>query len=99
MNYVEFFPEAREEFMAEVTYYEAIRRGLGSKFASSVEKATSLIAAFPQAGSLYASGTRRVVIKDFPFWLIYKAASNNRIIIFALAHQARRPDYWLHRVS
>jgi len=37
--------------MAEVKFYEAAQRGLGEKFSSSVEKAVSLIVAFPDVGS------------------------------------------------
>jgi plasmid stabilization system protein ParE len=96
---VEFIPEAREEFMAEVSFYEAAKQGLGEKFSSSVEKAVSLVVAFPNVGSPSASGTRRVVIKGFPFWLVYKLSRSGYIIIFAIAHQSRRPGYWVNRVS
>jgi plasmid stabilization system protein ParE len=96
---VEFIPEAREEFMAEVLFYEAAQRGLGERFSSSVEKAASLVVAFPNVGSPAASGTRRVVVKGFPFWLVYKPYQSGRIIIFAIAHQSRRPGYWVDRVS
>jgi toxin ParE1/3/4 len=96
---VEFISEAREEFMAEVTFYEAAQRGLGEKFSSSVEKAVSLIVTFPDVGSPSACGTRRVIVKGFPFWLVYKSSRSNCIIIFAIAHQSRRPGYWVNRVS
>jgi toxin ParE1/3/4 len=96
---VEFIPEAREEFMAEVAFYEAAQRGLGERFSSSVEKAVSLVVAFPNVGSSSVSGTRRVVIKEFPFWLVYKPSQSGDIIIFAIAHQSRRPRYWVNRVS
>jgi hypothetical protein len=96
---IEFIPEAREEFMAEVSFYEATKQGLGEKFSSSVEKAVSLVVAFPNVGSPSASDTRRVVIKGFPFGLVYKLSRSGCIIIFAIAHQARRPGYWVNRVS
>lgn len=50
MRKVEFVPDARDEFMAEVAFYEAAQRGLGKKFSSSVEKAASLVSVFPVAG-------------------------------------------------
>jgi len=96
---IEFIPEARQELMAEVSFYETAQQGLGEKFASSVEKAVSLVAAFPNVGSPAACGTRRVVIKGFPFWLVYKPYQSGRIIIFAIAHQSRRPGYWANRAS
>ena len=99
MRKIEFIPEAREEFMAEVSFYEAAKKGLGEKFSSSVEKAVSLVVAFPNVGSPSASGTQRVVIKGFPFWLVYKPSQSSCIIIFAIAHQSRRPGYWVNQVS
>ncbi len=99
MRKVEFIPEAQKEFMAEVAFYEAAQPGLGKRFSSSVEKTVSLVVAFPHVGSPSVSGTRRAVIKGFPFWLIYKPLENDRIIIFAIAHQSRQPGYWVNRVS
>lgn len=98
MKKVEFIPEAREEFMAEVSFYEAAQPGLGARFSSSVEKAVSMVVAFPNVGSPSVSGTRRIVIKGFPFWLFYKLSQSGYIIIFAIAHQSRRPGYWVNRV-
>ena len=99
MTKVEFVPDARDEFMAEVAFYEAAQRGLGKKFSSSVEKSASLVSVFTNVGSPSISGTRRVVIKGFPFWLVYKPSRSGCIIIFAIAHQSRRPGYWVTRVS
>jgi len=48
---VEFIAEAREEFLAQVSFYEAAQKGLGAKFFSAVEKATVLAVAFPNVGS------------------------------------------------
>ncbi|MFZ2450556.1 MAG: type II toxin-antitoxin system RelE/ParE family toxin [Methylovulum miyakonense] len=99
MRKIEFIPEAREEFLAEVAFYQAKQHGLGGKFSSAVEKAVALVAAFPDVGSPSASGTRRVVIKGFPFWLVYQLAQTDAIVIFAIAHHSRRPGYWLDRLS
>lgn len=84
--------------MRKAEFYETAQRGLGEKFTLAVEKAVSLVLAFPDVGSLCASGTRRVIIKDFPFWLVYKSSFSGDIIIFAIAHQSRRPGFWINRV-
>jgi toxin ParE1/3/4 len=64
----------------------------------AAEKTVALILAFPNVGSPCASETRRVVIKGFPFWLIYKPTLNGDLIIFAIAHHSRRPRYWIDRL-
>ena len=99
MKKAEFIPAAREEFLAEVAFYNASKQCLGGQFASAAEKAVALVLAFPNIGSPGISGTLRVVIKGFPFWLVYKASSSSDIIIFAIAHQSRRPGYWINRVD
>lgn len=98
MGKIDFVAEAREEFLAEVEYYNKAQAGLGARFSHAIEKAAMLTLAFPDLGSPSSSGTRRVVIKDFPFSLVYKSFSGD-IVIFAVAHQSRRPGYWRARVS
>lgn len=95
---IEFIAVAREEFLAEVAYYNAAQAGLGIKFSNAVEKAVMLASKFPDVGSASGSGTRRVIVKSFPFSVIYKSFSD-RLIVFAIAHQSRRPRYWSARVS
>jgi toxin ParE1/3/4 len=69
---------------------------LGARFAAAVEDASARALAFPLSGSPYRSNTRRILVKDFPFSLIYRPESEG-IVIFAVAHHARRPYYWQSR--
>lgn len=96
MKRAEFIAEAREEFLAEVSFYEATQKGLGAKFSAAIEKTTALAVAFPDVGTSAAEGTRRLVVKGFPFVIIYKPTGNG-IIVFAVAHQSRHPNYWRSR--
>jgi plasmid stabilization system protein ParE len=93
-----FIAPARREFLAEVVYYNGKEPGLGARFAGAVEDATARAVAFPLTGSLAPKNTRRAFIKDFPFALVYRPDENG-IIIFALAHHSRHPEYWQARVQ
>ncbi|MBA2591026.1 MAG: type II toxin-antitoxin system RelE/ParE family toxin [Pseudomonadota bacterium] len=93
-----FVAAARREFLAEVIYYNNKQPGLGSRFAEAVEEATARALAFPLAGSPASKNTRRVFLKDFPFSVVYRPAKDG-VVVFALAHHSRRPDYWLPRVQ
>jgi plasmid stabilization system protein ParE len=93
-----FIGAARLEFLAEVIYFSEAGTGLGERFAAAVEEAAARALAFPQSGSPYRSSTRRVFVKDFPFSLIYRTEPEG-IVIFAVAHHARRPYYWQSRLS
>lgn len=89
---------ARREFLTEVFYYEKERDGLGIRFSAAVEEATARALAFPLAGSVASANTRRVMVRDFPFSLVYRPTEQG-IVVFALAHHSRLPDYWQSRVQ
>lgn len=98
MRRVRFVAAARREFLAGVIYYNEERAGLGARFTAAVEEATARAAAFPLTGSRASKSTRRVFVRDFPFAVVYRPATDE-IIVFALAHHSRRPGYWLSRVQ
>lgn len=98
MKRARFVAEARQEFLAEVAYYNEALSGLGERFATAVEAATVRALAFPLAGAPSASNTRRVIVKGFPFSLFYRP-EHDGIVIFAVSHHSRRPAYWLNRAQ
>ena len=97
MSHARFIAAARLEFLAEVIYYNETQAGLGPRFTAAVEEATARALAFPVSGSPFRADTRRVFVQDFPFALIYRPEPDG-IVIFAVAHHARRPYYWQSRV-
>ena len=97
MKRARFIAPARREVLAEFTYYNAKELGLGSRFLASVEDATSRALAYPLTGTP-ASKNTRMFLKDFPFALVYRPDEEG-IVVFALAHHARRPEYWRNRID
>jgi plasmid stabilization system protein ParE len=91
-------PEAREEFLAAVEYYNSASGGLGEEFISDVENAVSRIRSFPRHGSPTAGGTRRVVLGRFPFDIVYLEDAED-VVVIAVAHQRRSPFYWRDRLQ
>lgn len=79
-------------------YYNNAAVNLGARFAAEVEEATALAVAFPLAGSPATKNTRRVFLNKFPFSVVYRP-TNNGILVFAVAHDSRKPGYWKSRVS
>ena len=98
MSRARFVAAARREFLTEVAYYNNEQPGLGERFVAAVEEATARALAFPLAGSPASRNTRRVFLRDFPFAVVYRATADG-IIIFALAHHSRLPNYWRSRVQ
>ena len=97
MKRARFIAAARLEFLAEVIYYSEVEAGLGARFTAAVEEAAARALAFPQSGSPSRSNTRRVLVNGFPFSLVYRP-EHDGIVVFAVAHHARRPYYWQSRV-
>jgi plasmid stabilization system protein ParE len=97
MKYV-FHPQARREFNQAIDYYQSCKKGLGKDFAKEVYEAIQRIMAFPEAWTLLSAHTRRCLTQQFPFGVIYQVLTD-RILIVAVAHLNRKPDYWLNRIE
>lgn len=97
MRTVRFHGAARRELRKAVDRYDEQVPGLGDEFAAEIEHAASLIAAHPESGSPHQLGTRRVQVRRFPYALVY-TIRNEQLVILAVAHHRRRPEYWLRRL-
>ena len=98
MNSVRFHLEARTELVHEVGFYTAISRRLGERFDKAVKSAVNLAAEFPDIGSPYFFGTRRVFPKKFHFSIVY-ISLGAEVFIVAVAPDSRKPAYWRSRLS
>jgi toxin ParE1/3/4 len=97
MKPVVFDREAKDEFDAAASSYEAQRTGLGDRFVTEVEECVARIAQLPQSFPVHQpSGLRKCVLPTFPFTIFFLEL-DDRIWIAAVAHQRRRPGYWSHR--
>jgi hypothetical protein len=38
-----------------------------------------------------------VILRGYPYQIIYRMAADNSTLVIAVAHCSRRPDYWLQR--
>ena len=97
MSQIPFLPAAEEEFLRAVDRYTAEAPALGAEFVVEVQRAVECIAAFPEHGSPSIAGTRRVILRRFPFSIIYQAEAGELLVI-AVAHHSRLPGYWRDRV-
>lgn len=93
-----FLPAAQTELLEGISYYSAIRAELGVRFEQAVAAAVRSAAAHPQRGAPRSKNTCRWLVKGFPFGVIYRA-SNEEVVIVAVAHQRKRPEYWEERTE
>jgi plasmid stabilization system protein ParE len=89
---------ASEEFEAAVRWYEERRRGLGAEFYDAVSSTLDLIADQPEIGTRMEvfGAPRRMLVARFPYQVVYHL-SQDRMVIVAIAHLKRRPNYWKAR--
>lgn len=95
MTPVVFSDEARNDLREARAFYAAIEADLAERLAVEVERAMRLIGEHPSAWTSISHGLRRVVLRHFPYALVYReGAAVQRVI--AVAH-TRRTRYWRGR--
>ncbi len=87
---------ARQELEDAVRFYELGYSGLGRRFKEEVRKAALRIAAYPEGWSIVRGDVRKCLLHKFPYKLLY-AVNKDHILIIAVAHLHRKPDYWLDK--
>ena len=95
---IEFLPEADEEFRAAARYYESEAAGVGMAFIAAVHKAVAEVVELPLAVQVMRAGIRKKVLRHFSYNLFY-AIETDTIVIVAVAHQRKRPNYWCARLE
>jgi toxin ParE1/3/4 len=88
---------AEREFIRAADWHERKRPGLGDEFVYAVEEAVQRALEYPEHGSPYMFGTRRIVLDRFRYSVVYVVRSE-RVAIIAVAHHRRRPGYWRRRL-
>lgn len=93
---VRFLEVAEVELDQAVQWYNAQAPGLGDAFLIEVLSAADRIALYPEAWQPLGEGVRRCRLGRFPYALIY-AKEEDDILVVAVAHLHRAPDYWRGR--
>lgn len=95
---VQLLEVARDELDEVVTYYNTQAPGLGDAFLVETLAAIDRIRRFPHAWHPLGEDIRRCRLRRFPYGLIYHE-HQKEILILAVAHSHRRPDYWRDRLK
>lgn len=93
---IQFLEPAEQELHEAITYYNHQMIGLGDSLLEEVIKCIDRIVEFPNAWHPFSKNTRRIRTKRFPYGVIYHI-DENEILIVAIAHLHRKPDYWKDR--
>jgi len=93
---VEFHPAAAEDAEAAARWYHERSPQAATAYLAEVTRAVRQVSEAPEQWPPYIEDTRRYIFRRFPFFLIYRVASN-RIQVIAIAHAHRRPGFWRTR--
>lgn len=87
---------ATQELEDAVRFYELEYAGLGCSFKEEVKRAALRVAEYPKAWSIERGEVRKCLLHRFPYKLLY-SVEEDHVLVIAIAHQHRNPDYWVGR--
>jgi len=93
-----FLQPAEDEMIEASLFYEAASTGLGNSLLDDVQRVVDRLREHPYLGHVVDRDLRKILLHRFPFSLIY-SVETDAILIVAVAHYGRRPDYWRDRVE
>jgi plasmid stabilization system protein ParE len=96
MKKVRLHPQAEAEMIEAAVYYESRQQDLGKRFLAPVQDAVNSIAINPRLCPVVDLDVRRCLTKVFPFGVLFRL-SRDEIVIVAVMHLRRHPDYWKGR--
>lgn len=91
-----FAEQALAEYIAAGQYYNQQVPGLGDALADEIEAGIRSILATPRTWRIVEDDVRRYLVNRFPYGLYY-TIETDVVVIWAVKHLHRDPDYWQDR--
>ena len=94
---VSLHPEALDEAVAATEWYAKRSRRAAEAFLDEIDRVIARLSEHPGQFPSYDFGTRRAMLRRFPWSLVFRETASGLEII-AVVHSRRRPGYWRSRV-
>ncbi|MBD3789677.1 MAG: type II toxin-antitoxin system RelE/ParE family toxin [Campylobacterales bacterium] len=94
---IEFLELAVQELNEAYSYYEEQQANLGNRFKQEIYNSLHRIAQSPKIYQKIQYDVRRCIVHKFPFNILFSIETDHLLVI-AIAHHHREPDYWIDRV-
>ncbi|HEX7729833.1 MAG TPA: type II toxin-antitoxin system RelE/ParE family toxin [Terracidiphilus sp.] len=98
MKLLRVHPEAEAEAAGASDWYAVRSIPAAHRFDSQLKSLLQSLPPFPDTSLPYAYGTRRILFRRFPYFLVYRELLHE-IQVIAVAHARRRPGYWSARIK
>lgn len=95
---LEYLDEALDEAEEAARWYAERSPTAAAGLADELDVAAAEIERAPATWPAYDHGTRRFLLRRFPYSVVYRVEPT-RVVIVAVAHAHRRPGYWRHRLG
>lgn len=95
---LEYHAEALAEAEASARWYAERSTAAALGFDAELGAAESAISDQPEAWAEHVHGTRRYLLRRYPFSVVNQVQPR-RVVIVAVAHARRRPGYWQSRTQ
>ena len=95
--------KAEEELIEAEKWYEKQRPGLGREFRTAIDEGMERLLKAPLAASPIVNvpvsiGARRILVKRFPYSIVF-IEHREDLWVVAFSHHRRRPGYWRERME
>jgi plasmid stabilization system protein ParE len=94
----DYHPEARDEIRSAYEWYLERNVEKADEFLGRFLTLIDMAVDYPDIGSPYLYHTRRLLLRSFPFIIVYQH-QRETLWVVALAHTSRRPGYWRDRLD
>jgi hypothetical protein len=103
MAEIPFHPAARAEAIAASLYLESERVGYGERFEQELDEVLARIEELPKSGKRLPGSPNDLDVRAHPMstfrYSLIVASPRGAPMVYAVAHQHRRPGYWLERIE
>lgn len=94
-----FHPGASADYAEAFTWYYSHGTGIAFDFEREIERGIRLIAQNPLRWPRFDNQRRRLIIRKFPYSIIYELHGEEIVVVLAVAHGKRKPYYWRERTT
>ena len=96
MDETPFLPAAEDDYQEAFHWYFKRSERAAARFESAVEQALHEIAEAPDRWPMLDVRHRFHLLKRYPYHIVYRM-EGERVLVVAVAHGRRHPDYWKGR--
>lgn len=92
MSYkVEIKEEALQDVLEASQWYESKQKGLGERFVENTWSNLKYLTLYPLSHQCKYKENRELLIKNFPYVIVYRVIDNTKVIVLAVASCKQHP--------